>query len=39
MKTPHLRPLVLPLVLLLAEFLVLDRRNPLLAHLNIFREK
>ena len=27
------------LVLLLAEFLILDRRNPLLAHLNIFREK
>lgn len=27
------------LVLLLAELLVLDRRNPLLAHLNIFREK
>jgi len=26
-------------VLLLAEFLLLDRRNPLLAHLNIFREK
>ena len=27
------------LVLLLAEFLILDRRNPVLAHLNIFREK
>ena len=27
------------LVLLLAELLLLDRRNPLLAHLNIFREK
>ena len=27
------------LVLLLLEFLLLDRRNPLLAHLNIFREK
>lgn len=26
------------LLLLLAEFLLLDRRNPLLAHLNIFRE-
>ena len=26
------------LVLLLVEFLLLDRRNPLLAHLNIFRE-
>ena len=30
--------LLAALVLLLAEFLVLDRRNPLLAHLNIFRE-
>ena len=27
------------LLLLVAEFLLLDRRNPLLAHLNIFREK
>ena len=27
------------LALLLLEFAVLDRRNPLLAHLNIFREK
>lgn len=27
------------LLLLLLEFFVLDRRNPLLAHLNIFREK
>lgn len=27
------------LLLLLIEFLLLDRRNPLLAHLNIFREK
>lgn len=27
------------LVLLLLEFVLLDRRNPLLAHLNIFREK
>ena len=31
--------LIVALVLLLVEFLVLDRRNPLLAHLNIFREK
>ena len=31
--------LIAALVLLLAEFLILDRRNPLLAHLNIFREK
>ena len=31
--------LVAALVLLLAEFLLLPRRNPLLAHLNIFREK
>ena len=31
--------LIAALVLLLAEFLLLDRRNPLLAHLNIFREK
>ena len=31
--------LVVALVLLLLEFVVLDRRNPLLAHLNIFREK
>ena len=30
--------LLAALVLLLAEFLLLDRRNPLLAHLNIFRE-
>ena len=30
--------LLAALVLLLTEFLVLDRRNPLLAHLNIFRE-
>ena len=27
------------LLLLLLEFAVLDRRNPLLAHLNIFREE
>ena len=31
--------LIAALVLLLTEFLLLDRRNPLLAHLNIFREK
>ena len=31
--------LIAALVLLLLEFVVLDRRNPLLAHLNIFREK
>ena len=31
--------LIAALVLLLLEFLMLDRRNPLLAHLNIFREK
>lgn len=31
--------LAIALVLLLLEFLLLDRRNPLLAHLNIFREK
>ena len=31
--------LIAALVLLLAEFLILDRRNPLLRHLNIFREK
>ncbi len=31
--------LIAALVLLLVEFLILDRRNPLLAHLNIFREK
>lgn len=31
--------LIAALVLLLAELLLLDRRNPLLAHLNIFREK
>ena len=31
--------LIAALVLLLAEFVILDRRNPLLAHLNIFREK
>ena len=31
--------LIAALVLLLAEFVMLDRRNPLLAHLNIFREK
>ena len=30
--------LIAALALLLAEFLLLDRRNPLLAHLNIFRE-
>lgn len=30
--------LAIALVLLLLEFLLLDRRNPLLAHLNIFRE-
>ncbi len=30
-------PLVAALVLLLLEFILLDRRNPLLAHLNIFR--
>ena len=32
-------PLAIALVLLLLEVLLLDRRNPLLAHLNIFREK
>ena len=31
--------LIAALALLLLEFAVLDRRNPLLAHLNIFREK
>ena len=31
--------LIVALVLLLIEFVILDRRNPLLAHLNIFREK
>ena len=31
--------LAIALVILLLEFLLLDRRNPLLAHLNIFREK
>lgn len=31
--------LALALVILLFEFVLLDRRNPLLAHLNIFREK
>ncbi|HIY69514.1 MAG TPA: VWA domain-containing protein [Candidatus Alistipes intestinigallinarum] len=31
--------LIAALVLLLVESLILDRRNPLLAHLNIFREK
>lgn len=31
--------LIAALALLLAEFLLLDRRNPLLRHLNIFREK
>ena len=31
--------LAVALVLLLVEFVLLDRRNPLLAHLNIFREK
>ena len=31
--------LITALALLLLEFAVLDRRNPLLAHLNIFREK
>ena len=31
--------LIAALVLLLVEFLLLPRRNPLLAHLNIFREK
>lgn len=31
--------LALALVLLLMELLLLDRRNPLLSHLNIFREK
>lgn len=31
--------LLAALILLLAEFLLLDRRNPLLTHLNIFREK
>jgi len=32
-------PLAAALFVLLVEFLLLDRRNPLLAHLNIFREK
>ncbi len=32
-------PLAAALVLLLVELLLLDRRNPLFAHLNIFREK
>ena len=32
-------PLAIALVLLLIELLLLDRRNPLLAHLNIFREE
>ena len=32
-------PLLIGLVLLLIELLLLDRRNPLLAHLNIFREE
>lgn len=32
-------PLTIGLVLLLMELLLLDRRNPLLAHLNIFREE
>ncbi len=32
-------PLAAALVLLVLELLVLDRRNPLLAHLNIFREE
>ena len=31
--------LLVALALLLLEFLLLDKRNPLLAHLNIFREK
>ncbi len=31
--------LLAALILLLCEFLLLDRRNPLLAHFNIFREK
>ena len=31
------KELLAAIVLLLAEFLLLDRRNPLLAHLNIFR--
>lgn len=31
--------LIAALMLLLVEFLLLDRRNPLLRHLNIFREK
>ena len=31
--------LIAALVLLVAEFFLLARRNPLLAHLNIFREK
>lgn len=31
--------LIAALVLLIGEILLLDRRNPLLAHLNIFREK
>ena len=31
--------LAVALVLLLVEFVLLDRRNPLLAHLNIFRKK
>lgn len=32
-------PLWIAFVLLLIEFILLDRRNPLLAHLNIFREE
>ena len=39
LKTASLGWLIAALVLLLLEFVVLDRRNPLLAHLNIFREK
>ncbi len=31
--------LIIALALLLVEFILLDRRNPMLAHLNIFREK
>ena len=39
LKTASPGWLIAALVLLLLEFVVLDRRNPLLAHLNIFREK
>ena len=36
---PYPYLLALALAILLFEFVLLDRRNPLLAHLNIFREK